>query len=375
MAVYRRKNQDTFSYDFWLEGRRFTGGTGETTRRDAERFEQRQREEARETLKLHAKAKHGPMTFNVAAARYWEEVGQHHAGEASTNTLWSLVWLEQALGSDRLLTAIDNNLVAGIVARRRGEKRRKTDRLISNATVNRSVTEPLRKVLTRAAKVWKQPVGEIAWKEHMLKEPKERVRELRTDEEVTLWERLRPDYHPVVRFSILTGARLKECVGLRWEDIDWGGRLIWVTGKGDKRASIPMPPAVRDLLWPLQGHHPESVFTYVAVRELPKRAIKKGERYPLTYQGLKTAFRRDVKSAIENYRFHDNRHTAATRVLRATGNMRIVKEMLRHEDISTTLKYAHVTMDDLLAGMEKAASVTQSPTENPTRKVVGDGDD
>ena len=67
---------------------------------------------------------------------------------------------------------------------------------------------------------------------------------------------LRPDYHAIVRFALLTGCRLAECVGLTWADVDWAAALIWINGKGGKRASIPLPPAVRELLWPLQGQHP-----------------------------------------------------------------------------------------------------------------------
>ena len=92
----------------------------------------------------------------------------------------------------------------------------------------------------------------------------ERIRELRADEEAAFFAALRPDYHPIVRFALLTGCRLAECVGLTWADVDWGGRLIWINGKGGKRASIPMPPSVRELLWPLQGQHPTAVFTYAA---------------------------------------------------------------------------------------------------------------
>jgi site-specific recombinase XerC len=66
--------------------------------------------------------------------------------------------------------------------------------------------------------------------------------------------------------------------------------------------------------------------------------------------------------------FHDNRHTTATRIVRKTGNLRIAKELLRHEDISTTMKYAHVTNDDVMAAMQLAAeaAATHGPTNSPT---------
>ncbi len=196
----------------------------------------------------------------------------------------------------------------------------------------------------------------------MLREPKERVREMKIEEEARLFEALRPDYHPVIRFAILTGVRIGEIVRLRWQDVDWGSRRITIHGKGRKIATIPMAPDVRELLWSLKGQHPDAVFTYVVARNRvvtrgeERIPLTKGERRPITREGLKTALRRILPTAkIENFRFHDNRHTAATRVLRAGGNLKTVQRLLRHENIATTTKYAHVSDEDVMAAMQAAA--------------------
>ncbi|MFL5181568.1 MAG: tyrosine-type recombinase/integrase, partial [Microvirga sp.] len=52
------------------------------------------------------------------------------------------------------------------------------------------------------------------------------------------------------------------------------------------------------------------------------------------------------------YRWHDNRHTRATRLLRRSGNLKMVQKLLGHQKIETTAKYAHVTMDDLRAALD-----------------------
>lgn len=387
MSVYKRPGAETWSYDFKLRGRRFSGSTGATTRREAERFENRERETARAALKEERARASSPMTFEVAASRYWTEVGQHHAG-GGDDTLWSLAWLKQHVGPKRLLTEIDDKLVAGIVAIRRGEAVRsgqnrkkgtpaKAARLVSNATVNRTVTEPLRKVLNRARRTWKETVADISWRDHLLREPRERVRELRDEEEARLFATLRPDYQPVIRFVLMTGLRLGEVWRLRWEDIDFGGRQITVHGKGSKIATIPLSPDVRELLWSLRGHHPDAVFTYQVARSRDGRV--RGERLPMTRSGLQTAFRRVLPRAdIENFRFHDNRHTAATRLLRSGANLKIVQRLLRHEDIGTTTKYAHVTDDDVMEAMQRASERARAaqaaleaatPTESPTQET------
>ncbi|MDH2313067.1 tyrosine-type recombinase/integrase [Methylobacterium brachiatum] len=327
------------------------------------------------------------MTFETAADLYWTEVGQHLKGGNADGMLWSLGWLKPKIGASRLLRDIDDRLVAELVAARRGEhsrsggnrkrkKRAAPPRLVTPATVNRTVIEPLRQLLNRARLIWKQPVQEIAWRTHVLREPRERVREMRAEEEAKIFAVLRPDYHPVLRFALITGLRLSEIARLRWSDVDWGGRQITVLGKGDKLATIPMPPDVRELLWPLRGDHPEAVFTYEAARRRDGR--NRGDMHPITRSGLQITFRRAVaKAGITNFRFHDNRHTAATRILRVSGNLRLVQKLLRHEQITTTAKYSHVLDDDVLAAMQAAAErgraaqdaiATPVPAESATEK-------
>ena len=78
---------------------------------------------------------------------------------------------------------------------------------------------------------------------------------------------------------------------------------------------------------------------------------------PITKEGFKTEWRRSLhRSGVENFRFHDTRHTAATRTLR-TGNLKVVQQMLGHENIATTAKYAHAMVDDMRAAMEAANSI------------------
>src|SRR5262249_22332816 len=56
-------------------------------------------------------------------------------------------------------------------------------------------------------------------------------------------------------------------------------------------------------------------------------------------------------AGVADFRIHDLRHTGATRTLRASKNLRAVKEMLGHADIKTTMRYAHVLVDDVAEAM------------------------
>jgi integrase len=363
MSVYRPNGAAAYVYDFQLRSRRFCGPTGATSKREAEAVERQKRAEAAEEIKRREALRRESMTFEVASSRYWTEVGQHHKG--SDNTLWSLDWLKRAIGGRTRLTSITDSLVAQLVARRRGEVT-KRGTPPTPATVNRSMTEVLRKIIVRADDTWGEPVPRIKWANHLLREPRERVRELRADEEAKLFAAIRPDYVPIIRFALAAGCRISECYQLTWSDIDWGARLIWITGKGGKRATIPLTPSLRQILWPLQGHHPTNVFTYVKARGGVE--VRKGDRLPITREGLKSTWRR-LKDEIEltDFRFHDHRHTAATRLLRSSGNLAAVKRLLRHEKIETTMRYAHVNDDDLMRLMEAAA--TQSPVKSPVAAI------
>lgn len=366
MSVYKRPNASTYSYDFEVGGNRFSGDTGKKSKREAVAEQNRLRDQARLRLKAN-RASGADMTFGAAAARYMIEVGQHHKN--ADTTLTNLEWLEAALGKSRRLSSIDDEVVAFLVAKRRIEPRKVGNkntpkRAVSPATVNRTCTEPLRKVLRRAQKTWKATVQDIDWPSHMLEEPQERVREASISEEDAFMDVLDRGYDDAVAFAVLTGCRRMEIVGLRWEHVDFFSRQFIVTGKADRTRSIPMSNAVFDLLWSLKDNDPSVVFTYIAARTDRRKGIVRGVRYPVTDSGLRSASRRAMTNAkVSNLRFHDLRHTAATRILRSS-NLRVVQTLLGHRDVSTTTKYAHALNEDVRAAMDAT-----SPTHIPTAEV------
>ncbi|WJI43746.1 site-specific integrase [Mesorhizobium sp. C120A] len=338
MSVYKRPGQSEYSFDFRYRRQRFSGPTGCTSRREAEKVEA---DELARVKGLQFDASK-PLAFKAAAAQYWNEVGQFHRNHV--DTLRALEWLQDHIGAGTMISTINDATVAKAVAKRRGED-------VSAATVNRSVCEPLRALLRRARRTWKQTVEDIEWKDHFLKEPQERVREATADEESKLLAAIRGDYAPALRFALLSGCRRAEIVGLQWKDVDFFNREFRVTGKGDKTRTVPMTKAIYALLWDLKDHHKMAVFTYVVKR--PRAGMVKGTREPITMEGFKTEWRwTKGRAKVKDYRFHDNRHTAATRLVRATGNLKAAQKLLGHTELATTSRYSHLTKDDLRAAME-----------------------
>lgn len=375
MSVYKRTGAATYSYDFHIRGRRFSGDTGANSKREAKAVEDAKKAAARTRLDQEAEFVASDMSFVVAASRWWIEVGQYNEPKNHASVLRDLDWLKEHIGAKKLVREITDNMVAGLVAKRRGEYRFGQEKfgLISPSTVNRTCTQRLREIIIRARDVWGVPVAKISFGKHLLKEPQERVREASTAEEEAMMEELAPGYDDAVNFAFLSGCRRMEILGLEWRHVDFFSRRFTVTGKGGKTRTIPMSTAIFDLLWKQKDHHPVKVFTFVARRTLRDRKpgkdgskkvnLVKGKRYPLTEAGLKTAVRRAVPDAgIENFRFHDMRHTAATRALRVS-NLRVVQKLLGHASIETTTKYAHAMDEDIRDALE-AMSAPKITTEN-----------
>ena len=87
-----------------------------------------------------------------------------------------------------------------------------------------------------------------------------------------------------------------------------------------------------------------------------------GERRPLTYSGVKIAWRRLRKRAgVTGFRFHDFRHDLGSKLLRETGNLKLVQRALNHASINTTTRYAHLRDDKVADAMER---VTESPNKS-----------
>jgi integrase len=296
------------------------------------------------------------MTLTVALGKDWMENGQY-SPDAKQIQFWAraLQNKENGLGENTLLSKIARATIIDYRARR----------LVghANGTVNNELRY-LRRVMNRARGEWKVATAEIEWKGIFLKE-REHERELSREEQERLFKELRPDYHALVIFALLTGMRVSTIIWLKWNHVKWSEGCISFRGKGDELHELPITRAIAAILSVEQGRHPVFVFTFIARKSYPTprtggRRIT-GQRYPFCeYPGWNYWWRRAVKKAQlwdnrrspDRFRFHDLRHTAGTRLLRKTGNLKIVQRLLGHKSIKATARYAHAFTDDLREGME-----------------------
>lgn len=332
MSVYKSKNSPFWQYDFQINGRRFHGSTGQVSKAAAKNVEARKRREMAEGPKRQS------LTVDEMMGEYWRHKAERQKTAATTR--YQMLNLIAALRGD--VADITTSDLMDYARRRRAK--------VSDSSVNREI-QLYRRAWKFCDAADRFEMGKTPnWGAIIYPEPKERVRSLTDAEQAALLEALRDDLKPFIAFAIGTGARLSTIIRLRWSDVDLAsGRATLAEVKGGGSHSIPLTPELVALIanQPKVGPY---VFTYVCQQSRGKR--RKGERYPLTPTGWRRAWAAALAAAeIEDFRFHDLRHTAATQLLRATGNIKLVQRLLGHQNIATTARYAHADDDDLRVGM------------------------
>lgn len=362
MSLYQPKNSRFWQYDFVWQGERVSGSTRETSKRRAQAVE--------DAKKLEVKTSTGKpqRTLDVVALSYWETTGKHAVdAKGDEERLYRLI---KYIGADRPMSQIaEPEISKAIDARRKeGNLRGKSAKPLSNATINRTVPELFKRVHQHARFVMKVEVAEINWKVVRLQEPEPRSRELSRDEEDALFKSLRTDMHAIVLFALATGLRKENAVSIRRRDIDLRQRQLTVKVKSDrpgrKTHCIPLTEAMVELLTTeMSLHRHDRVFSYQPhdTHGNPKPGA---ERRPMTIAALRPQWKRALTGAkIEDFRWHDLRHTAGSRCARIAG-LNVTKELLGHESIATTTRYAHVTRHDMLQAMEKMAASSVAESRN-----------
>lgn len=349
MSVYRRGK--IFWYRFQRQGREFRGSCGTTIKREARAVEQRIRDrlddQAAGTLSIG---------LDELLGRYWLEHAQ--TLKSADATWYCLKRLRQILG-DVPVRNMPDARIAEFVARRRGDG-------VAAGTINREI-KTLRAALIRARDLWSIDVGKLPnWRAHFMTEPGERIRSLRDDEQARILEHLWPDMAPLFLFSIEAGLRMDNALTLTWRQIDRDAGVIELRVKsaepGGRVHWIPITPAVERILAMTDQAATGPVFTYTCRRDNPRAKRRKGERYPFTKSTIARPWRQALTAAgVEDFRWHDLRHTSATRLLRSSRNLKLVQRLLGHQDISTTAKYAHADLEDLRDAMTEAEAAPAKP--------------
>jgi len=151
-----------------------------------------------------------------------------------------------------------------------------------------------------------------------------------------------------------SGFRISELCSLNRGMIDWDEQQVLVIGKGDKpkvvRLSRRSLGAIRDYLRSRAEMDGSSGKPLISIPLFVQHGnIKKVKR--MTPDGMRKSVKMRILEAgvkPETIRIHDFRHYFVTTVVIATGgNLKIAKELARHENIRTTQRYSHYAEDEL----------------------------
>lgn len=174
----------------------------------------------------------------------------------------------------------------------------------------------------------------------MLKEGPSRERFITAEEEKNLFGQLtgrRDHIRSVVTIALNTGMRRGEILGLQWEHVNFLARTIFIArSKTGRPRTIPMNDIVLKELITLKQDAG------------PKDFVFSNARTGVNIDSIKTGWRNACEDAgLVNLRFHDTRHTFATR-LRANGvHEWDIRDLLGHASVRMTSVYTHQTPANL----------------------------
>jgi integrase/recombinase XerC len=162
----------------------------------------------------------------------------------------------------------------------------------------------------------------------------------------------------ILELLYAAGIRVSELTGLNLADMDQKDQMLRVRGKGNKERIVPYGQKATQAL---RGYWP--------VRDgLMRECEKSGQRASteavfLNYRGRRLTQRsvgRIVKKYVRlvnvNWDLHPHslRHAFATHLLADGADLRAIQELLGHQSLSTTQKYTHASMQQLMAIYDKS---------------------
>lgn len=145
-----------------------------------------------------------------------------------------------------------------------------------------------------------------------------------------------------------SGLRVSELTGLNVGDIDYGSGMVRVLGKGSKERIVPVGSKALS-----------AISRYLEQRERPDESapLFLGARGGRIHRRTVAALVSRWSGPVNTFRTvtpHTMRHTFATHLLEQGADLRSIQELLGHASLSTTQKYTHVGLDQLLAVYDKA---------------------
>ena len=352
MATYLRGNQ--FWIEFRFKGQRYREAIGPDEKLAKDVLAKR-RVEIRENRFFPNKQRELPsIRFHDYAKEYlqWARVNKKPSTCVRETSIMRV--LQKHFGESRRIHEIAASDIEDLKS--------KMSRTCKPASVNRALC--LVKHMFSTAVKWEKLKENPAKDVKRLKGETKRVRYLMPDEIQVLLSHcdglLRGYLRPLVTVAVHTGARKGELQSLKWPEVNFElGFISLLDTKNGERRDIPMNETVKATLQDL-NRASEYVF--------PNRNDKRIDDAQI-YIAFAEALRR---AQIENFRFHDLRHTFASNlVMQEDVDLNDVRDLLGHKDLKMTLRYAHLSPKHRSKVVNILDRIMERPQKRPqVAKVV-----
>lgn len=314
MGVYKRNN--VWWVDFYYKGRRYREGVGRS-KKQAEIVLGKRKAEARENRFFDIR-KTPDIRFDALAEEY---LRYSKVNKKSFRTDVGFVKNLRLCFGGKRLSEITPKMVE--------EYKSARYRHVKPATVNRELA-CLKHMFTlgiRWGKAFNNPVKEVK----LFREPRGSLRVLSREEEEKLLAAAAPHLRPIIITALNTGMRRGEVLNLTWEDVDFEQGFIAISNT--KNGEMRKVPISKRLTRTLKSGKKIGQYMFCKAD---------GNKYGNIVKAFRSAVKR---SGIKYCRFHDLRHTFATRLVMAGVDLVTVKELLGHKTLSMTVRYSHPTAD------------------------------
>jgi len=334
LSLYQRGKgkKKSWYYNFQYNGQRYNDCIGPVSKTRAKEIYARKRAEVAEGRYVSPAKKPSPQLVEFVD-EYFEYYRSNRRRQTFRRHVTSWHSIEPILRSKRLdeITPLD--------LERYRRKRQKDGR--SDTTINRELSF-LRNLFNMAI-AWERATENPVRKVKFAREDNGRIRFLTPGEEERLLARCKEPLKPLVITALHTGFRASELLSLTWEDVDFGRRSITVRAayaKNGESRSVPMNDVLQSTLEEVRIRHSVSGPVFL-------------NRAGTPYRSFRTAFENAVRHAgLVDFRFHDLRHTFASRLVMGGVDLPTVKELMGHKDIKMTLRYTHLSRDHMHAAVQ-----------------------
>jgi len=186
------------------------------------------------------------------------------------------------------------------------------------------------------------------------RENNRRDRWLTSEDEQMLLENSPQWLKEIIVFALHTGLRQDELLSLQWSRVDLFRKIIIIQeSKNGKPRTIPLNRIALDILMEkakVRNLKSDLVFLSNAITKI-------------CCQNLIKAFNTAKdKASIQNFHFHDLRHTFATRLAQKGVDIYKISKLLGHVSITMTQRYAHHCPESLRDGVEALEKVDYNLT-------------